>query len=1126
MKLLTLLTLASGALSAKIKYAAEHRSQQPCAPGFVKDSNGKCNDVNECLNTTANNCRSGNPCLNTPGSYQCLCAAGYKGVLPFCTNIDECKINNHTCTNAPAGVQCKDTPGSFKCECKAGWGSMYYNFTAGRRVASCVSVNECTAGTHNCHAAGANCYDTVGSFACQCKDGWYGNGTKCDDVNECVTNQCASKGQGYICNNTIGSYTCECGEGWTKNTTTGVCLNVNECTANTHGCNASANCIDNDGSFWCQCKPGYVGDGKECVDEDECRIRANPCPAGLPWGGKCFNTVGSFTCNCTAGFEESNGTAKCADINECTTTVTAQQHNCSANSSVCENTIGSYHCKCNTGWQHNRSFDECEDINECLYNHNNCYGKIGVICVNTPGSFACGCGPGWQTSSSLFLAAEEDATIGSQPPHPSVANLTCTNVDECTAGTATCHATNANCVDTQGSFSCQCKPGFIGDGVTCVALDECVMNRHDCHKNADCADTAGSFTCTCKLGFAGNGTNHSGGCLDINECNATGAPVTTAVRGVQAGTNNCSSTKASCINSEGSYFCYCNKGYSGDGKECVNIDECAMKTDTCATNGRCTDTDGSFYCNCSAGYNSTIYGTCVDINECKINMDARALNTSFENICSANATCLNTLGSYRCTCAAGYMNNDNGVVDGTSCSDVDECKQGTHNCDHMASCTNTIGSFTCQCKRGYKGNGTRHTGATLTGCFDINECVERPVLTEPQTRINYTLCAREATCKNTIGSFQCKCKPGYYGDGLACSNVDECKSHLHACDEKAFCTDTQGSYTCKCQTGYQSVKSGSICSSNKKFEVGQHLMQGVRWSTVKFESAFSTVPIVVATVAVDGNREVSARVRNVGVSNFEVALAFPASKNLTEDRNFARWLNTSKPLIYFMAAVPGRYLLPDGTNVSAGLATPKMQMNRTTECSKAQGPVSVHWDRVHFPSFPNKPALFAHIQGNGYKSWKGGLYPYNFCTAGIRFNFTVNATCKNHSAMVSRICQNPGNVGMFTEEKIGWIAIGQNRSAINEGPQNASVAFETSSFESNLTGTAGMQQINFTQNYSSAPVVIVSKVVKDSIAVGYMKFHGAVREKAMYEIREDKCSVKIRRPEFLDMFVSAGSISV
>ena len=46
-------------------------------------------------------------------------------------------------------------------------------------------------------------------------------------------------------------------------------------------------------------------------------------------------------------------------------------------------------------------------------------------------------------------------------------------------------------------------------------------------------------------------------------------------------------------------------------------------------------------------------------------------------------------------------------------SEVDECQISTHNCSDNATCINTEGSFNCSCKPGYRGNGYNCSGRCL-----------------------------------------------------------------------------------------------------------------------------------------------------------------------------------------------------------------------------------------------------------------------------------------------------------------------------------------------------------------------------------------------------------------------------
>ena len=85
-------------------------------------------------------------------------------------------------------------------------------------------------------------------------------------------------------------------------------LDINECDANTDGCEQG--CTNTDGSFVCTCNSGFTlsDDGRTCVDNDECDDGMNNCQQ------LCVNIPGGFRCECNSGFQLNADQATCSGI--------------------------------------------------------------------------------------------------------------------------------------------------------------------------------------------------------------------------------------------------------------------------------------------------------------------------------------------------------------------------------------------------------------------------------------------------------------------------------------------------------------------------------------------------------------------------------------------------------------------------------------------------------------------------------------------------------------------------------------------------------------------------------------------------------------------------------------------
>jgi len=206
------------------------------------------------------------------------------------------------------------------------------------------------------------------------------------------------------------------------------------------------------------------------------------------------------------------------------------------------------------------------DINECIENTAICSAiDANSTCNNVLGSYECICLDGFDKQGE---------------------SLVCTDINECTSGTADC-GDNSECFNYDGGYNCTCLSGYgSANGRNCL-VDECTAHI-TCDSHATCFATVPVtgpplFNCTCDSGYGGNGTI----CADINECNET---------------EYCGD-HSECFNFDGGVNCTCVTGYaSASGKNCSDIDECAEGISNCHVNATCTNLPGTFGCKCNKGF--------------------------------------------------------------------------------------------------------------------------------------------------------------------------------------------------------------------------------------------------------------------------------------------------------------------------------------------------------------------------------------------------------------------------------------------------------------------------------------------------------------------------------------------
>uniref|UniRef100_A0A8C2ZC10 Latent-transforming growth factor beta-binding protein 3 n=1 Tax=Cyclopterus lumpus TaxID=8103 RepID=A0A8C2ZC10_CYCLU len=236
---------------------------------------------------------------------------------------------------------------------------------------------------------------------------------------------------------------------------------------------------------------------------------------------------------------------------------------------------------------------------------------------------------------------------------------------------------------------------------------------------------------------------------------------------------------------------------------------------------------------CPQGYKRFNSTHCQDINEC-----------SMQGVCQSG-DCLNTLGSFKCSCKAGMVLDRNRCVESPAehaqcfliASEVRGCQHAlpTHLTQEMCCCTvgkawgrscercpqvGTVAfSKICPAGKGYFLQNIRETvafppiifprkpdkeGESSNTIHTTHYCtVVLCTVHTDECRLSRNLCGH-GECVNSMNGHICYCHPGYHLNPQRniCEDNNECDSE--PCGHgRGLCVNIEGGYKCHCRQGYK-----------------------------------------------------------------------------------------------------------------------------------------------------------------------------------------------------------------------------------------------------------------------------------------------------------------------------------
>ncbi|RQX73320.1 calcium binding egf domain-containing protein [Toxoplasma gondii CAST] len=713
-----------------------------CYDGYMLKANGKdCQDINECL-TANGGCQ--HVCVNTPGTFFCDCAAGF--VLGqdgrSCTDIDECALDENICEH-----KCENLPGAFQCRCNSG----YKRSVDDPR--KCVDRNECVEGlgdgTPACAPDGSEeCTNTPGSYTCSCAKGYrfvqrtssreerfsYGPIGATQEAKEFLStwvqgsereSQQHTSAYSYITRNSVNISDGNRDGTRAMKIETNTVVPATSRRLQTQQTTQALLLEDSYEEAPRQNRRKWTGGKTEGQSEDG---SASASQRMLQWAQAldAFTSLAaaSTSAHATSRQKASSGTPTDTALAIADLAMQFAHMYGSANKAL--NAIGglSPATAPATAIQINSLsplLREGENLKNrpLLQDPGRITGKELVSYRAEEDDSQ------QQTWSDEMYAVVKNLDVLRRQPWidpPSMAetdrNGECVDIDECAefqkAGLRACKIDELICVNTPGSYECQCGEGleYDEDAASCVDIDECLLAK--------------------KLHFSRN---------------SEGQGVTPAVRiqqqrELQGGKllpGRPALCDQQCLNLMGKYECGCYPGFvlQPDGR-CDDIDECIDPT-LHGCDHICINLPGTYSCQCRPGYRLSLEkkGACVDIDECAENPE----------LCEFG--CKNLPGAYECTCPPDSKQR----ADKRGCEPNLSCKEDPSQCqgDHVCRVDGTSQKWKCSCPDGFSAAPSSRRNSNPPRCVDINECaVGYPTPGRNPCPDLYRPC-----CLNVAGGFQC-----------------------------------------------------------------------------------------------------------------------------------------------------------------------------------------------------------------------------------------------------------------------------------------------------------------------------------------------------------------------------------